>query len=409
MPYVNGNPALVVLHLNDARGYEYYLWNGSSFEARPDHSIYAAYVGYDRSFTHNQTNDSVFHLVFGDGSNLRHVWKNYNGGNGSWTTSVVMSDANNGSIDWFPIMTAHGEDVYLFYVRKPTGSDASKRIFYRKWTGSSHSWGSEYQVSTQSYSGDPNTTFHVPPGSDYIPVFYSAGSGSSTIYFSKIPISPSNPDLISPGRVDDLGVIPGGAGGEVELGWTATGDDDATGTADSYDLRYQPSMINEGNWSSATPLVGPSPPQPSGQAESITISDLPTGGILYFGLKAIDEAGNQSDLSNISFLLVSDVDDTGGDPLLPDRTSLVSLTPNPFNSEARIEYQVATTTPIKLTVRNILGQHVTRLVDDSMPVGRHTVFWNGTDDRGHSVATGVYFVNLISDHNTESRKLVHLK
>ena len=46
MPYVNGNPALVVLHLVDPRGYEYYLWNGSSFEARPDHSIYAINPGF---------------------------------------------------------------------------------------------------------------------------------------------------------------------------------------------------------------------------------------------------------------------------------------------------------------------------------------------------------------------------
>ncbi len=83
MPFVGGRPALIVEHLQDTRGFEYYLWNGTAFVAPNDHSIYAANMGYSRAFTHNVINDTTMHLIFGSGNDLIHVWKNYNGGNGN--------------------------------------------------------------------------------------------------------------------------------------------------------------------------------------------------------------------------------------------------------------------------------------------------------------------------------------
>ena len=409
MPYVNGNPALVVLHLNEGRGYEYYLWNGSSFEARPDHSIYALNPIWDRCFTHNQINDTVMHLVFGQGSSLRHVWKNYNNGVGTWNTSIVSTEPNNGSCEWWPITTVQGDNLYLFYCRRSSSDNATMRVYYRKWSQASRTWSSEYQVSTQAYSGGPNTTFHVPASADYIPVYYSAGSGPYTIYFSKIVVTPQATDTIPPNRVDDLGALPGSSPGQVTLNWTATGDDDSEGRAASYDIRYHTSPLTEENWLSATTVENLPVPRPSGEAENLTISQLPGGSLLYFGVRAIDDQNNESELSNTALVLVLDFDDPDQDILLPDRTGLTTMYPNPFNAETRIEYDVAIASFLTIRVYNVLGQEVKSLVDLPRARGSYQVFWDGTDDRGSPVSSGIYFCRLVAETVSDTRKLVFLK
>ncbi len=198
MPYVNGNPVLVVLYLNDPRGYEYYLWNGFSFQAMSDHSIYPINPVNDRSFSHNQINDTIMHLVFGQGTNLRHVWKNYANGTGAWHTTIIATDASNSSIAWYPITTVRGNDMYVFYCRKTSADDASSRIYYKRWSQVTLTWSAEYQVSTQAYARDPNTAFHVPANSPYIPVTWRSGTGPFDVYFAKVvvPVDSIVPTLV---------------------------------------------------------------------------------------------------------------------------------------------------------------------------------------------------------------------
>ena len=408
MPFVNGNPALVVLHLNDNRGYEYYLWNGSSFQAMPDHSMYAAYVGYDRAFTYNQINDTIMHLVFGDGTGLRHVWKNFANGTGSWNTSIIMTEANNTSIDWLPISTVRGNDMYVFYCRKASADAATMRVYYRRWSQVTRTWSGEYQVSSESYSRDPNTAFHIPPSADYIPVFYSAGSGPYGVYFSKIPVTPQATDTIPPGPILDLGATSGPSNGQVTLTWSAPGDDYGASASASYDVRFSSTPINEANWASAVPVGNAPSPDPAGQPESLTVSNMPTGTV-YFGIKAWDDGANPSAISNLALVLVSDVDSPEGNVLLPERTRLTGLWPNPFNSEARIEYDVAHVAQVAITIYNVLGQEVARLLDAPRSSGQYQVWWDGTDSRGSPVASGIYFCRLTAEDISDTRKLVYLK
>jgi hypothetical protein len=407
MPYVNGNPALVVLYLNDSRGYEYYLWNGSSFVANSDHSIYAINPGYDRCFSHNQINDTTMHLVFGQGTNLRHVWKNYANGTGSWNTNIIATEANNGSIEWYPITTVRGNEMYVFYCRKSSSDEATSRIYYKCWSQTTQTWGSEYQVSTQTYSRDPNTCFHVPVSADYIPVFYSGGSGTYSVYFSKIAVTAGVADTIPPDSIDDLGAAPA-SNGRVTLTWTASGDDHSNGSASSYDLRYALDPLQESNWSDAVRIGNTPDPAAAGEGESFTISDIP-GGVVYFALKSIDDGANESAISNLALILVSDVDNPDHDILLPDHTGLIALYPNPFNSEARIDFSVATASLLTLRVYNVLGQEVRSLVNEPKSSGSYHVWWDGTDDRGSPVASGMYFCRLVAENVSDTRKLVYLK
>lgn len=98
----------------------------------------------------------------------------------------------------------------------------------------------------------------------------------------------------------------GGGGpsdGRVSLTWTAPGDDGNSGTATSYDLRYSTSPISilDSNWSSYSREVGLPSPQIAGSPEAWTVSGLIIGTRYYFAIKAIDDAGNTSTISNIVF------------------------------------------------------------------------------------------------------------
>jgi RHS repeat-associated protein len=81
----------------------------------------------------------------------------------------------------------------------------------------------------------------------------------------------------------------------IRLNWTAPGDDGTTGTATSYEIRYQTSAIT--NFPSATLVTGIPAPAVAGTAQTMTISGLSASTTYYFGIIAKDEAGNTSALA----------------------------------------------------------------------------------------------------------------
>ncbi|MCB2231147.1 T9SS type A sorting domain-containing protein [bacterium] len=198
MPYVDGSPALVVLYLADDRGFEYYRWDGTRFVAEEDYSIFADNFKQVRAFTHNVVNDTTFHLIFGLGNDLHHVWKHFNDGQGAWNHEIIESSNTTEDMDWRPSATVRGDDLYVFYTRKSSSSDASAMIYYKKWSQSGESWTEPVLVSTggaDSYNLDPNTCFAVPENSPYVPVVWSSGSGPFDIYFSKIVVDDPPPSV----------------------------------------------------------------------------------------------------------------------------------------------------------------------------------------------------------------------
>lgn len=94
---------------------------------------------------------------------------------------------------------------------------------------------------------------------------------------------------------------------------------------------------------------------------------------------------------------------------LPRAYQLEQNFPNPFNPITRIQFNLSRTDKVKLEVFNSLGQRVATLIDDIRPVGAHTVYWNGADDGGQPVASGIYFYKLTAGNQSETRKMVLLK
>ncbi|NKB69545.1 MAG: T9SS type A sorting domain-containing protein [Candidatus Latescibacteria bacterium] len=89
--------------------------------------------------------------------------------------------------------------------------------------------------------------------------------------------------------------------------------------------------------------------------------------------------------------------------------ALGSNYPNPFNPLTTIAYQVPRRASVTLEIYSLLGQRVRRLVDQVQLSGHHTVTWNGTDDSGRSVASGVYLYRLRSGHYERTRTMVLVK
>jgi hypothetical protein len=92
------------------------------------------------------------------------------------------------------------------------------------------------------------------------------------------------------------------------------------------------------------------------------------------------------------------------------RLALAANVPNPFTSETSISYALPEQDVVSLKVYNVSGQVVRVLVDDEIrAAGRHTIDWDGRDDSGAGVASGVYFARLEAGATVERRRMVVLR
>jgi len=94
---------------------------------------------------------------------------------------------------------------------------------------------------------------------------------------------------------------------------------------------------------------------------------------------------------------------------LPTEFGLSQNVPNPFNPSTIVEYALPKDAQVNLSVYNVLGQHVTTLVNEMQRAGRQTVTWDGTDASGVSVASGVYFYKLRAGDYSNTKKMLLLK
>ena len=94
---------------------------------------------------------------------------------------------------------------------------------------------------------------------------------------------------------------------------------------------------------------------------------------------------------------------------LPDGPQLQQNAPNPFNSETLISWFQLRPGFARVEVFALTGQRVAVLHQGSKKAGGHRVHWNGRDDRGRPLASGVYLYRLVTDENVQTRKLTLLR
>jgi predicted GH43/DUF377 family glycosyl hydrolase len=94
---------------------------------------------------------------------------------------------------------------------------------------------------------------------------------------------------------------------------------------------------------------------------------------------------------------------------LPKVTKLDACYPNPFNPQTKIDFHLAKSDRIQVSVFDLKGKRVTELANQIFGAGAHTLEWNGCDDHGRAMPSGPYFVRLSAGSNVESRKVLLLK
>ncbi len=95
--------------------------------------------------------------------------------------------------------------------------------------------------------------------------------------------------------------------------------------------------------------------------------------------------------------------------VVPETYTLHQNYPNPFNASTVITFETATWGNASLDIFNVLGQKVSSWAEADVPPGRHTVTWDGRDDAGNPVASGVYIYRVTTGEQSESRKMVLVK
>jgi len=94
---------------------------------------------------------------------------------------------------------------------------------------------------------------------------------------------------------------------------------------------------------------------------------------------------------------------------IPKTHQLFQNYPNPFNPETQIKYDLPVSGHVELTIYNILGQKVKVLVDEIQDAGHKSVMWDGKDDEGREVASGIYFYKITAESFKKTKKMVLLK
>jgi hypothetical protein len=80
--------------------------------------------------------------------------------------------------------------------------------------------------------------------------------------------------------------------------------------------------------------------------------------------------------------------------------------PNPFNPETTISFELPEGTEVALAVYNLVGQRVRTLVQEARGPGRYRVVWDGRDDLGHDVSSGVYFYRFKAGDFLATRRML---
>jgi hypothetical protein len=137
------------------------------------------------------------------------------------------------------------------------------------------------------------------------------------------------------------------------------------------------------------------------------------GQIVFFSFDYLagEEEGMVALLENAAAYLLAEESSTGIEEsgLTPAAQRLRGIHPNPFNPITTVTYGVPGRTYVTLAVYDVSGRLVRTLVDGVIDGGLHEATWDGRDDRGMSVSSGVYFCRMEAGEFAESAKMVLLK
>jgi hypothetical protein len=144
----------------------------------------------------------------------------------------------------------------------------------------------------------------------------------------------------------------------------------------------------------------------SGSASSIDFNEY--GGLVYF------ESGTSSDSSytlytGLIYYTENTVVYVWPEKQIPVAFSLGRNFPNPTNSTVSIPITLPYNSALNVSIFDINGRLIKTLHNGDLGAGEHIIFWDGMDNTGNVVSSGVYFIKMLSEETTMTRKITLLK
>jgi hypothetical protein len=127
----------------------------------------------------------------------------------------------------------------------------------------------------------------------------------------------------------------------------------------------------------------------------------------YYWLQSLDMNG-AADYFGSLYVSVSNPGDNPP-PVIPLQTALQNIYPNPFNPSTTISFDLSKSGSLDLAIYNLRGERICTLRSGNVEKGAYRQTWNGTDDAGRALPTGVYLVRMVADKYVSNRKLVLIK
>ena len=147
---------------------------------------------------------------------------------------------------------------------------------------------------------------------------------------------------------------------------------------------------------------------------SIAIIDIPKRKAIFdfleYGVQIIKNPKISYDIK----IVIGELDyvQKMSDEILENIPSIFSLSqnyPNPFNPITKLDYNLPLRSKVNISIYNVLGQEIKTLVNEVKEYGYHSTTWNGQDNLGRDMSSGVYFARIISQGFTKTRKMLLVK
>lgn len=189
----------------------------------------------------------------------------------------------------------------------------------------------------------------------------------------------------------------------VTLEFTVPGDDSVFGRATAYDIRYSLKPHFPAKFQYAPQMPNPPVPGDPGTTQRVTIENLDDNSPYYFAMRAVDERGNWSPVSNVLYLpsLTVGAPTAGG-----FRLDFSQPQPSPARGSTRFTLTMAHRGEATVQALDVAGRRVRTIQHGTLEPGPQTLEWNLRDDQGNPLRPGVYLVRANAEGREFNRRVV---
>lgn len=337
-------------------------------------------------------------------------------GGTTWSAGIrVNQDAlNNGKVQYCPALVVGGDgSVNVVYYDNRNLSGDSATVYLSRSTDGGNTW-TDLEVADHHFKPKPIAGLAGGYQGDYIGVTEANGivwpywcDDKSGIYQAWTTKVDFNGVVTNPNIVPALTLTPNTGNGIFDISYSATNNET---TSQTFNIWVDEKQPNNRTKTIINRTITVNPGATFNKVKTRNISTKPLGTYTYtLNVGTYPSTIWASDVKTYS-KTVNQLSKGGSDEqLIPESVLLESNYPNPFNPSTTIRFGLSQDDNVSLKIFNALGQEVATLVNEFRNAGYHDVVWNGTDNSGNQVTSGIYFYRLSTGSFVEVKKMLLTK